>query len=1067
MTSRVETNLAEKALWNRENPEAVFAQIRMQLASIKESLPKLSTESQKSDVQRSLKDFLVQLKNVNISDHSKLDVAINWLNEWVDTAKIEHIETIVEDMNSKKQELKKADIDKLKESLSFISSSKQELSHLFQNTIEQKKQELRSTIIKKAEQSFFWGFIVSALDDIEKSKSWAKRWFMDTIIDWFKMKFWYPLIFALAWVGEYFEQFVSVISWNVIDKAKEVWQKTLDYTKEQLDAFKLKLKDQFRSYVKIKLWKKDISDEKLNWAIDEYFAENEGSLQIERFLKNVKENWEWEYKVLDWFLDGIKWWWLMVKFFWKMMEKWIISLDEIALSTWEDFIAYGKISLSLIKDSFSKLTWSISWDELSSNIDKMNLTDWEKQLITFMIYRKWWIFFNFAWNLAWFMTKWLLYPFAFVGQDVSQVWARWSAFSWNYAKQLDIIEKISSKVDLWPSSESIKILKSTFWDLSDFYKFWWWYQENESAFKSSWKQFWEFIKTWPSDIQEIANKILKSQELGFTDTKNLRWILSNHCNSIWWKLEKSTWDFISKVWEKFKWWLSEKYVYQSFWEEISRATKSLSEIVRNDELFGLRSIKKQFVDKVRLWESLSQQIGLSDNLILAFKDVNDFKAWSEELKILLRKTPDAAKMLFGKMPIIAVAWIEMSKDNPTFASISQSMMWLIPLIWPAMLMSWVWIKYSDWKINIQWDLTSAMLWLWLFWYDTFYIAKAAWLNGFKWVMKAMAQPLTDVAELWMMISRWWLYWFKFAKDTVKIAKNEWVIEMFKYSWETLADVFKWIKWWKLASKPALVAYTLMLVWWWYYAYEKWVFDSEIEKELKRLSTEWVSSWDFEKYQSELLSMRKDMSNSEKTQQFSNLIKIRASLMGLGNISDSDIKFDWKNLSISMKKLLPAVQIAQFKEDLYQRLKTFGLLQDWSVISVDLHTRSIIENIASNLKTDWTKIKLDQTDSLSTLSAEKIFSLSSIIEFMRSYWYEKVVSPKSWEQSNVILSVLSDYWYSTEFINNFTSICRYLELNGFEKESFGKYVSSIVADESTRNKLITSFHDYWQNRKKYS
>ncbi|MFZ5341361.1 MAG: hypothetical protein ACOZBL_02110 [Patescibacteria group bacterium] len=49
----------------------------MQLASIKESLPKLSTESQKSDVQRSLKDFLVQLKNVNISDHSKLDVAIN------------------------------------------------------------------------------------------------------------------------------------------------------------------------------------------------------------------------------------------------------------------------------------------------------------------------------------------------------------------------------------------------------------------------------------------------------------------------------------------------------------------------------------------------------------------------------------------------------------------------------------------------------------------------------------------------------------------------------------------------------------------------------------------------------------------------------------------------------------------------------------------------------------------------------------------------------------------------------------------------------------------------------
>ncbi|MFZ5341360.1 MAG: hypothetical protein ACOZBL_02105 [Patescibacteria group bacterium] len=61
----------------------------------------------------------------------------------------------MEDMNSKKQELKKADIDKLKESLSFISSSKQELSHLFQNTIEQKKQELRSTIIKKAEQSFF------------------------------------------------------------------------------------------------------------------------------------------------------------------------------------------------------------------------------------------------------------------------------------------------------------------------------------------------------------------------------------------------------------------------------------------------------------------------------------------------------------------------------------------------------------------------------------------------------------------------------------------------------------------------------------------------------------------------------------------------------------------------------------------------------------------------------------------------------------------------------------------------------------------------------------------------
>lgn len=1064
LLDNVEKKLEEKALWQStetKNSWSVFADIQSELWKIKSSLSQETTPESKSKVQNNLKEFLLKLKSINIADKSKLDNMITGLDSWVELQRVEEIEKFVQDLNARESDLQQTDLQNLKDSLSVLSSSKAELSTLFSDTVKKEKQKLKDIIVEKA--WWFGSWVEEILTDFDTPAKQAKGKFFDGIFD----KIWIAIKVFIIWmfvpeVKNLFDQYRKIWKWGTVwEIAWETAQKAMEYSKEHIEEFKNKLREQFRNYVKTKLWKKDISDEKLNSVIDEYLNENEWVFQMEKFIKDVKNNWEWEYKVLDWFLDSIKGWMLMIKFFAKLLEKWVITLDEIAMSTWTDFLSYGKITVNLIKDSFSKLNWTISWDELSLKAESLNLNEHEKKLIMFMIYRKWGLFFNFAWSVAWFMTKWLLYPFAFVWQDMSQVWARWSSFTGNYKKQLDIIEKISAKIDpnfIAKDADWLKMLKNSFNELCDFYKFWWWYQDVEWDFKKSKLTLWEFMKTQPKEMQELAWKLLKQSDLWISDAKIIRWALATNCERIGWTLEKWTWDLISKVWGTFKWWLSEKYIYQSFGDEMSRTSKALSNLIRIDDLLWLRSIKNQFVDKIRLWESLSKQIGMSDNIILAFKDVNDFKSWSQELKVLLRKTPDAAKMLFWKLPIIAVAWMELNKDDPTFKSLFSDIMLLVPLVWPFMLMSSLWIRVEDNQLKMSWDVTSSLLWLWFFWYDTYHITKVAAIDWFRWVARAMAQPFVDIAELGQMMSRWLLYWWKFVKDSVNVAKNEWTINMFKYSWETIADMFKAMKWWKLSSKPALLAYVAILAWWTYFANEYGLFDSEVQKELKKLTQEWMNSWDFDKYQAELLKERSTMSDGEKSQQLSNIIRLRAAVSGIWDMKESDIKYDWKNIKIILKKLIPADRISIFKDDALSRLKNFWLVANDSNLFINVSSKDLFQDIANQNSLNWKKISLNKSDKIKDLNWDKIYSLMVIIDTLKNYGYGSVVDIKTWQKKNTIISMLVDYGYDKTFVDSFIKISDYISSNWYW-EQFDSYIWTIVADNDDKQKIILWFKYY--------
>lgn len=1050
---------------NETTKEWVLSSLKQELNFIKESLTQSDVD--KSKIKYNILDLMNKVKNISFVDKDEIQNIIQSIENGVDVVSIDKILNLLNDFQSKENELSSVEISSLKDSLNVFKNSKNELEDLKINAmVDQKKKEIREKIQQASKWFMRWIFtpvVLMVFDSLDK-KVWDISWnkevgFFDNIFNSIKEFFGKMIIDIIPWWKKMMEMYEKLISKDssIIQEIKYNWLNTIDNIKnnlnvqEMLDKTKSRLKLQFSHYLKEKLWK-DISQDKVDWFFDKFFKENHdklNDLQIYKFYES--EKW-WENSsytpFIDWFMDTLKVWWLTIKFIASMVDSWIIDYWDIMTETTNEITKYWVMSFNIIKDSISVISTEMTLDDLKNNIDNINLTETEKQLLTIMIYRKWWLFFDFLWNVAYGMTKASTYFIAYAWQDMSQFGARWNSFFGNYDKQLDLIEWIVKKINPSIDSQSMKYLKGWLQEMKDFYKFWSWYQTWEKAWQQSGKTFVDFMSWQTPEIQSAAKSILKDNFNEITDTKALRSVTSTKLTTIWSNLEKYADDTISLIWWKLKWWLSEVHVFNRFGAEMNKAWKALAEIVRTDDVLWTRKIWNLFRDKIRLWESLSKQIGLSDDLILAFQNVDDLKTWAWEAQILLRKFPEWARMLFQKMPIIAVAWLEISKDDKSLPWLMSALFSLVPFVWWYQLIwssklvksdNWLWLKF-------EWDVTNTAIGVWLIWFDTFIVWKALLSDWLKWVRREFLRPVVDICELWAMSSRGVLYSGKFVKDTVHVFSKSWLMESGKFMWTWIANMFKWIEYKTLIKNPRFAALVIISVLWVWVAEYSWVFDSETEKHIKELLAN-ANDWNYESIQKELLDNWAKLDDWEKNDAIKLILNLRAKInwitIGSKAVWRDDIKVDGDDISIWLDKFLPSDSMMSFKVDTVDRLSRFGLVSPNTKIYYKIHWKKALQDYLSNAQLDWVWYKVDYNKSIDEYTVAEIWWLNCLLNYLNNLWYDNYYDPNIGETINLTKNILENIWFDVNIVNNYLKLVKLIEDKGYLYEWFDNDVANIM------------------------
>jgi hypothetical protein len=301
-------------------------------------------------------------------------------------------------------------------------------------------------------------------------------------------------------------------------------------------------------------------------------------------------------------------------------------------------------------------------------------------------------------------------------------------------------------------------MKKSNWDLTTFYKevskF-----EKATNINLSIDKYSDFdtLKNWVSN--KMKNWFASKHNFDFRDIKN-KWI--------WFWIESALQDF----------------------------NKNLEKIWANQARIAIWRINLNPFKKISESIDISKVSKLGDSLLFELRSPNDAKAFLKQMNELAKKSPDLIKWIFDKLPIIAIWWIAATSEEPFFESLKNELPYLLPIVWPIMMISDAWI---DWKTMPPTFLKAeqwAIAW-WLLTLDWYFLAKA-W---FKWAPWYILKPIKDIYDIWKGTITIWQ----------RLYKTWSVLENWKNYKSVLSKAFNKTKSLKWKVKALAI---IALVWYW-------------------------------------------------------------------------------------------------------------------------------------------------------------------------------------------------------------------------------------------------------------
>ncbi len=234
---------------------------------------------------------------------------------------------------------------------------------------------------------------------------------------------------------------------------------------------------------------------------------------------------------------------------------------------------------------------------------------------------------------------------------------------------------------------------------------------------------------------------------------------------------------------------------------------------------GLAKMPKRMLNALALWSSTLDAIDAWNKVKFAFNNLWEAKACILELKSLAKSSPDAIKALVGKIPIIAIGWLSLSKNQDKklmeqVAEVSKDLMSLVPIIWP------VYTIYCDsgFEEGKKLDTTSVGLSIGMIWYDFYALLKNP--KDRKSLMKFFTSPLTDIADL----AKMWAQGIYRGFKTTALFTKALVMQPKELAKELLKP--------RRLGKAAALA----LIAWWLYEWYEYLFDTSDAEVQKLLTT---------------------------------------------------------------------------------------------------------------------------------------------------------------------------------------------------------------------------------------
>lgn len=501
-----------------------------------------------------------------------------------------------------------------------------------------------------------------------------------------------------------------------------------------------------------------------------------------------------EFKLKDFFGPWIEAWINTSSLMIWLLINWIIPVSAFSMD-------FAKSWVEVIKFSIDALwIWSaINIDTFNESVEWMSNS--QKAILIGLLYRKGWLFLSIIWSI-WESISRLGIEFL-TNTQVKWYQTLWASLSWNYGKQAELFWKITKTISPETYKDSDDILKKA-----------------NDAFKKLEKNYNIIDILQKSDWNvETATKLLKDAKIQIPT-----WIDISDFNKFvdWFAKTLEYWS----VWFWNKWFITSKLW---FWAsaDLYELESKIQKITQTQRRLLNWNFLVKWMAKLRELANIWEVSRMWDKMVLHFQSKEEALKWISKWNILANKFPEIVKWSLDKLPIIAIAWIAANSEGPFFEEMQKQLLYLIPVVWPVLLIWDSWLNWKDWKPTVT-NWIDAWIWWALIAVDWIFLLKEISKSWLKWGAWYIIKPFRDIYGIW----RW--------------------------TAEGLYSVWKAINWWKSLSwavkesinkskaiknpKVRTIA-VIWLIWyaWYSYAFEddslKEVFDKEWKLDKEKLKTE--------------------------------------------------------------------------------------------------------------------------------------------------------------------------------------------------------------------------------------
>ena len=416
-----------------------------------------------------------------------------------------------------------------------------------------------------------------------------------------------------------------------------------------------------------------------------------------------------------------------------LISKWIVPVSNFTFSfveaSWR-MIAVWAWALGINEN--------ITFENFQTHLEDMS--DSERAMFIWMLYRKWWLF---LWLVSSMMEHASRFTISsFTSTTVAGIDLASTSITNNFSRQAENIDKIAKTLNpsnltdhKWVLNEAIRNLdkvRENYQIMNLIQKVDWNLDDASKLSQLKW-----LLSTNNIDIPSSTNS--------FDDLIRALWEKNNIATAL-----NNRWSVLSSI---------------GFWAnaDLNRLNRQLERISSAQKRMFNPNFLLNWFSRLRESINVAEVSRMWDRLAFHFDSPSQARDWLRRLNTLANRFPELLKWAIDKAPIIMVAWLAANDDRPFFESLKDEIWYLVPIVWPVMILSNSWWSWSDWFPK---PIDPLNVWIWaalltidwaLLWKEIYTWWARAWL----WYI---LKPFRDVYAMW----RWTIdMWYSISRTVAR------------------------------------------------------------------------------------------------------------------------------------------------------------------------------------------------------------------------------------------------------------------------------------------------------------